>query len=234
MQGFEVFDPPRPFEEPLRAQHRAAAGPAAPDWRVAKGLGSKGYAAVRLSLVAGPDAPRTFRLDGREYRFTYAEPFRYRWQGGYDLGISNSTCGTDMAYSATTNVSEAECLKRCNLDGVGCKYYTWDSGSNCLLHRASADCGSTRRHAKNSWLTTKQRDNVLYSVLIPQFPASAKRPAVLHYEDSTGAISETAIRLPLENARVQGIVWSDPCVSGRWTIAFMGRSGILSAVVPRC
>ena len=44
------------------------------DLRVAKGLGSKGYGKLRISVVA----PQ--RLEAVDFNFSYQEPFRYRWR----------------------------------------------------------------------------------------------------------------------------------------------------------
>jgi hypothetical protein len=49
------------------------------DLRVSKALGDKGYDKVRVSVIAGPEAV----FD--DFKFTYAEPFKYRWQNAYDL-----------------------------------------------------------------------------------------------------------------------------------------------------
>eukprot|EP00406_Dinophysis_acuminata_P023665 CAMPEP_0179345818 /NCGR_PEP_ID=MMETSP0797-20121207/72247_1 /TAXON_ID=47934 /ORGANISM="Dinophysis acuminata, Strain DAEP01" /LENGTH=120 /DNA_ID=CAMNT_0021060333 /DNA_START=6 /DNA_END=364 /DNA_ORIENTATION=+ len=90
------------FEQSLRdavAGSSVAASAANPfaEVRVVKALGSKGYGKLRVSVI-GPPGLRNATVHAGQAApcaFTYAEPFRYRWQAAADLGRPQTSCAAD-------------------------------------------------------------------------------------------------------------------------------------------
>jgi len=66
--------------------------------RVTRGMYSKGYGSMRVSVVAEPGMNMTFSIGGGDekklYGFDYAKAFQYRWQSAYDLGRAQISCGS--------------------------------------------------------------------------------------------------------------------------------------------
>lgn len=117
-------------------------------------MGSRGYNAVRISLI-GPSpseisanasntssswALPNFTLNGIQHPWTTRQPFRHRWRSSYDLGVKGIKCAhidgredlelddDDSVKKRTTlhDIFEAECRSRCDDLGVeGCSYFTY-------------------------------------------------------------------------------------------------------------
>jgi hypothetical protein len=173
------------------------------DLRVARELGPNGYDKMRISVIGlNSSAPPP----SGTVNFTYNEPFRYRWQGAYDLGRPATECGKAGVFSSTTVGNDADCLKLCSADALGCQFYTYFGGSTHLCQLASSCAFTPNASAEATY--TKAGTHVLHSALVDVVPGQTNKMTVAGVDFS--------VRLPEQGAGTRGIVWSDPCWSGRW------------------
>ena len=82
------------FEHEVRLAARRGVSAISPiDLRVAKAIGSKGYDKIRVSVISqdgGVD------LRGLAADSFYNDSFKYRWEGAFDLGQAETSCGSGV------------------------------------------------------------------------------------------------------------------------------------------
>mmetsp|Transcript_23459 Transcript_23459/g.48741 ORF Transcript_23459/g.48741 Transcript_23459/m.48741 type:complete len:516 (-) Transcript_23459:47-1594(-) len=194
------FPPTNHFEEHLRNADPEAESQIL-DVRVVKALGSKGYDKVRLSVINhSPTAPAS-----PDVTFTYSDAFQYRWKASFDMGVTSSSCSSSPALLTSAD-SDGDCLLACSADDA-CTHYVYDSAGADMKCSTYSDCDYA---ASSSTSSTYQKygTNYLHSAIVTATPGTATPFTI----DNT----TVSVLLPLEDGPSSGIVWSDPCISGRW------------------
>mmetsp|Transcript_25450 Transcript_25450/g.80977 ORF Transcript_25450/g.80977 Transcript_25450/m.80977 type:complete len:501 (-) Transcript_25450:201-1703(-) len=186
-------------------------------------MGSRGYDAVRLSVVAlgsltsdsedltsnraqlsGTGA--SLVAQGEDLQFEYAAPFKNRWTHAYgseQLGA----CVAEAAIGEPTTGAEAACRLRCNAEPA-CEFYTFASnGKRCVL--STAACGKVPLHQVKDHSTFRRNAPYwLYSTVLHL------APGVEHQLQVFG--EAVKLTIPEEDHGVAGIVWADPCMTSQW------------------
>jgi hypothetical protein len=192
------YPPSHHFEEAIQ-NHKSFSDSSPLDLRITRALGSKGYDYVRISVVSHlPEPPHA------DFAFTYSSPFVGRWEAGFDLGVSSTTCSSDpISSSSEAGVCDGDCILLCT-NSADCKYYNFD-GMTCSLYDT---CDFAPVENTKSVTYTKSGQNFLHSAVVK---VNAGEKTTLKIDGT-----DVEVNLPKENAPTSGIVWSDPCISGRW------------------
>lgn len=193
------YPPSHHFEESVQIASKKTSDASPIDLRITRALGSKGYDYVRISVINHtPEPPNA------DFTFEYSSPFVGRWVAAFDLGASSTTCSSDPI-SSTSDVCDGDCILICS-NSTECQYYNFNEDTKrCSLYDS---CDFTPVNNTNSVTYTKFGQNFLHSAVVKVNPG----------EKSTLKIDRTDVEvfLPKENTATSGIVWSDPCISGRW------------------
>ena len=185
------------------------------DLRVAKGMRSRGYGAVRVSVITLGAVPPASLRTSSDVNFTYSAPFQYRWTHAFDLGTLHRRCSAASVLSSHEVGSDAECLHLCSA-APSCAFYSLFeaaigpsrcelAGQECALEE-DALATATYANLGRVWLHS----------------GVAKLRAGRNVLRVGG--EAVSIELPAEGAGTAGIVWSDPCFSGRWVNCAMSES----------
>ncbi len=200
------FPPSNVFEAEIQEHRRnlqsnvTTDGASPLDIRVTKGLGSRGYEVLRVSIIShNAEVPESSLLN-----FTYSSPFIGRWRAAFDVGVSSSTC-TSESISSIPESSDGDCINACT-ESDDCNFYVVDDDSVCKLY---SSCDYSSSGEKDLTVFKKFGRNYLHSALVP-----VTTPGEAFQIDIDGI--DVSIMLPAEDSQTSGIVWSDPCVSGRW------------------
>jgi hypothetical protein len=202
------------FENELRAATAAYARAASPrDLRVAKGLGSRGYDQVRISVVSQGTAAAA--VDLRKMMGStgsvgpvYNDTFRYRWRGAFDLGVARTSCGTTNVYNRSVHLGngyDADCMLACTADFPRCGHYTYFKDLK-VCELAGHTCSYQLAPLAEATYKTAGL-NVLASAVATLQPGRN----VLRI-----AGQDVEVSLPRQGGGVRGVVVSDPCYSSRW------------------
>jgi hypothetical protein len=172
---------------------------------------------MRVSVISGSPTPPA----APHWDWDYSSRFVGRWLSSFDLGKSDTGC-KETPLATSTGVVEADCLRLCS-DSASCAFYSFEK-TTCNAYSA---CTPVHKHGTTT--TTKFQDNHLHSKIVS---VEAGKPEVLSIggvnvtlflpeEDAPSALYNPnracpPLTLSSRSLAAAGIVWSDPCISGRW------------------
>lgn len=166
---------------------------------VTKALGSTGYDKIRLSVISHDATPPS----SSDAEFSYSSEFKYRWKAAYDMGTSSKSC-SQAPISSSASSSDGDCLLLCT-ETTDCNFYVFDSSSTTCSIFGECDYANA---SDTTFTYSKFGTNYLHSSIITVTPGEVSS---LEIANTTVSVS-----VPAEDGPTSGIVWSDPCISGRW------------------
>lgn len=190
------------------------------DLRISKGVGARGYESARISVVS-LNPSLEFRFP---HRHGFSQKFLHRWTHEYDLGTKEHKCNTTAVFRDSRVANDGECLLLCNLaQGTHkeprCASYTYfEKESLCQL--ADDSCGTLIKDSKATATYRNLGHRYLHSALVR---LSEGRHNIFRFQDGGQAVS-ASVWLPTQGTGTSGIVWSDPCFSGRWVNCLYGET----------
>jgi hypothetical protein len=189
------------------------------DIRVTKAQGERGYNYLRVSAITlDPVGPTG------DIAWDYSEPFMYRWKHDWDIGVSGRCDSTPLA--TLTNVTEQACLRACSDDTPGCKMVSYNdpvhgtdgsalcrggvcptvNGTCALYSECAAIVNDDSENGTDTYTLNGRR--YLHSKVIEVTPGKPQTVMV--------GSTPVTLRIPVENGRSVGLIWADPCISGKY------------------
>lgn len=220
------------------------------DLRITKAHASRGYDAVRISVITHSAAPPTFVSDplgnGTVLDWEYSGKFKYRWTSQFDTGLHNSRClnttgemldaqNYTWGGHSESPAPDTACLIACQ-DNPDCNHFS-------VFYNGTTEEVQCELFEKCSTCSPKELITSFPSKFIPHEQTVSLKDGwttTSKYGDSYihTRITQVApgvnnpfavdghefnVKIPKKDEKAKCIVWGDPCISSKFVGCSFGE-----------
>lgn len=217
------------------------------DLRITKAHASRGYDAVRISVITYSATPPTFESNplgnGTSLEWDYSGKFKYRWTSQFDTGLHNSRCLSEILDAqnytwgghSESPAPDTACLMACQ-DNPGCNHFSMFYNSTteevqCELFEECSKCSPKDliTSIASKYIPHEQTVNLkdgwtTTSKYGDSYIHTRITQVVLGVNNPFAVDGhEFNVKIPKKDETAKCIVWGDPCISSKFVGCSFGE-----------